>query len=184
MGKMVHAVTSFPPPACFGPSEAKIGLIGYGSTSGPIREAQELLAARGIPTLTFRRERSSPSRRTRSARSSKAVDVAYVVEHNYTGQFARLLRETCREHHAKIRSILKYDGYSFRAPEIVAGIREGRSDGRVREADPADLVPGVRRLRRPRGGEEGGGGAQDPGVTTSSSSEGSAARGRSTTSSR
>ncbi|HTP56405.1 MAG TPA: hypothetical protein VML53_07105, partial [Thermoplasmata archaeon] len=54
----------------------------------------------------------------------KEVDVAYVVEHNYTGQFARLLRETMPWQYGKIRSILKYDGYSFRAPQIIAGIRE------------------------------------------------------------
>jgi pyruvate/2-oxoacid:ferredoxin oxidoreductase alpha subunit len=52
------------------------------------------------------------------------VDVAYVVEHNYGGQLARLIRETMPAHHAKLRSILKFDGATFRAPQVVAGIRE------------------------------------------------------------
>ena len=54
----------------------------------------------------------------------KSVDVAYVVEHNYTGQFHRLLRETMPWHYQKLRSILKYDGSTFRAPQIIAEIPE------------------------------------------------------------
>jgi len=28
-------------------------------------------------------------------------------------------------HHAKLRPILKYDGYTFRAPQILAEMKEG-----------------------------------------------------------
>lgn len=124
MDKMVHARSELPACRRFGPSGAKIGLIGYGSTSGPILEAQRALAARGVPTLYLQARTLYPVPTHEIDPFLKEVDVAYVIEHNFTGQFSRLLRETMPWHHGKLRSILKYDGYSFRAPEIVGGIRE------------------------------------------------------------
>lgn len=124
MEKMVHARPELPASRRFGPAGAKIGLIGFGSTSGPIFEAQRLLTARGIPTAYLQARTLFPVPAHEIDPFLAEVDVAYVVEHNYTGQFARLLRETMPWHHAKLRSILKYDGFSFRAPQIVAGIEE------------------------------------------------------------
>ena len=108
----------------FGPATARVGLIGYGSTSGPIREAQTLLEARGTPTRYYQARTVYPVPTHEIGPFLEGVDVAYVVEHNYTGQFARLLRETLPQYHAKLRNIVKYDGNSFRAPEIIAQIRE------------------------------------------------------------
>ncbi|HTT72571.1 MAG TPA: 2-oxoacid:acceptor oxidoreductase subunit alpha [Thermoplasmata archaeon] len=124
MEKMTKARDELPPSRFFGAAHAKIGLIGYGSTSGPIREAQELLSARGIATRYLQARTIYPVPTHEIAPFLAGVDVAYVVEHNYTGQFARLIRETVPDQHAKLRSILKYDGSSFRAPEIIAEIRE------------------------------------------------------------
>jgi 2-oxoglutarate/2-oxoacid ferredoxin oxidoreductase subunit alpha len=124
MEKMVRARDELPASRRFGPPGAKIGLIGFGSTSGPIFEAQRSLAARGVPTLYLQARTLFPVPTHEIDPFLKEVDVAYVVEHNYTGQFARLLRETMPWHYGKLRSILKYDGYSFRAPQIIAGIRE------------------------------------------------------------
>ena len=124
MEKMVHARGELPAGRRFGPPGARIGLVGFGSTSGPILEAQRALAARGVPTLYYQARTLFPVPAHELDPFLKEVDVAYVVEHNYTGQFARLVRETLPWHYGKLRSILKYDGFSFRAPEIVAGIRE------------------------------------------------------------
>jgi len=124
MEKMVHARDELPASRRFGPAGAKIGLIGYGSTSGPILEAQRILAARGVPTLYLQARTLYPVPTHEIDPFLKEVDVAYVVEHNYTGQFARLLRETMPWQFGKLRSILKYDGATFRAPEIIAAIKE------------------------------------------------------------
>jgi len=124
MEKMTLARDELPASRLFGAAHAKIGLIGYGSTSGPIREAQELLAARGVATRYLQARTVYPVPTHEIGPFLDAVDVAYVVEHNYTGQFQRLLRETLPQHHAKLRPLLKYDGSSFRAPEILAAIRE------------------------------------------------------------
>jgi len=124
MEKMVKARNDLPPSRLFGPPDAKIGFIGFGGTSGPIVEAMQLLHARGVPTRYLQARTLYPVPAHELEPFLQSVDVAYVVEHNYTGQFARLVRETLPWHHAKLRSILKYDGYTFRAPQIVAEVKE------------------------------------------------------------
>jgi len=124
MEKMVHARAELPSCRVFGPPSAKVGIVGFGSTSGPILEAQHLLQRKGISTRYLQVRTVYPVPVHEIDPFFKEVEVAYVVEHNYTGQLARLLRETMPWHHAKLRSILKYDGYSFRAPEIAADVKE------------------------------------------------------------
>jgi len=121
---MVKARNGPPPSRLFGPPGAKVGFIGFGGTSGPIVEAMQLLHARGVPTRYLQARTLYPVPAHELEPFLQSVDVAYVVEHNYTGQFARLVRETLPWHHAKLRSILKYDGYTFRAPQIVAEVKE------------------------------------------------------------
>jgi len=124
MEKMVHARGELPACRVFGPPSAKVGIIGFGSTSGPILEAQHLLERRGVPTRYLQVRTVFPVPAHEIDPFLHEVDVAYIVEHNYTGQLARLLRETMPWHHAKLRSVVKYDGMTFRAPQIVAEIKE------------------------------------------------------------
>ncbi len=124
MEKMHRARNELPSARLFGPASAKVGLVGFGSTSGPILEAQRLLEARGVPTRYFQARTLYPVPGHELDPFLASVDVAYVIEHNYTGQFARLIRETVPWHHAKIRSVTRYDGATFRAPEIVAAVKE------------------------------------------------------------
>ncbi len=124
MEKMHRARNELPSARLFGPASAKVGLVGFGSTSGPILEAQRLLEARGVPTRYFQARTLYPVPGHELDPFLASVDVAYVIEHNYTGQFARLIRETVPWHYAKIRSVTRYDGATFRAPEIVAAVKE------------------------------------------------------------
>jgi len=124
MGKMVRARDELPASRMFGDPDAKIGFIGYGSTSGPILETQSILAARGIATRYLQARTLYPVPVHELDPFLKGIDVAYVVEQNYTGQLARLLRESLPWHYSKIRSILKYDGHSFRTPQIIAEVKE------------------------------------------------------------
>jgi 2-oxoglutarate/2-oxoacid ferredoxin oxidoreductase subunit alpha len=125
MGKLRHIVPELPVPHLFGDESAKIGIIGYGSTFGPIREAQATLERVGTKTRFYNARTLFPVPVESLEPFLMSVDVAYVVEHNYTGQFADLIRGALPQHHAKLRSIRKYDGDSFRSPEIVAPIRGG-----------------------------------------------------------
>ena len=126
MEKMVHARDELPRANHFGPADAKVGILSYGSTRGPVREAQGLLLARDVPTRYLQPRTLYPVPVPEIDPFLQAVDVCYVVEHNYTGQFAHLLREAMPWHYQKLRSITKYDGSNFRAPEIVAPILGGR----------------------------------------------------------
>ena len=125
LGKMVWARPELPPPRLYGEPSARTGLIGFGSTWGPIREAQELLSARGVPTRFYQARTIFPVPTETLGPFLEGVDVAYVIEHNFTGQFARLIREHLPQHHAKLQSITKSDGFSFRAPELAAQVRGG-----------------------------------------------------------
>jgi 2-oxoglutarate ferredoxin oxidoreductase subunit alpha len=96
---------------------ARLTLIGWGSTGGAIREAAALLKEQGIPadTLQLRQVWPFPAAPVTAAvaRTGKAV----VVENNPSGQLARLMRrETGIVADAKI---LKYDGRPF-TPGIIA----------------------------------------------------------------
>ncbi len=124
MGKLVQARDDLPGPRYFGPADARVGLIGFGSTSGPILEALDWLEQEGIPAKYYQARTLFPVPEATLAPFLDSVDTAFVVEHNFTGQFARLIREEMPAYHAKLRSILKYDGFSFRAPELVEPVRE------------------------------------------------------------
>ncbi len=124
MEKMRRARDELPSGRLFGPAGAKVGLVGFGSTSGPILEAQHLLEKRGIGSRYYQARTLFPVPGHELDPFLASVDVAYVIEHNYTGQFARLIRETVPWHHAKLRSVVKFDGSTFRAPEIVAAVKE------------------------------------------------------------
>jgi 2-oxoglutarate ferredoxin oxidoreductase subunit alpha len=125
LDKMRRARDDLPLPLYYGDPEARVGFIGFGSTWGPIREAQETLAARGVATYFLQARTLFPVQAQTLGPFLDRVDVAYVVEHNFTGQLAGLIRERLPEHHGKLRSILKYDGSSFRSPEILKGMQEG-----------------------------------------------------------
>ncbi len=124
MDKMLQARADLPSPRLFGDDSARIGLIGFGSTWGPIREAQSLLERRGVRSKFYQARTLFPVPTETLRPFLDSVDAAYVVEHNFTGQFGRLIREALPEQHGKLRSILKYDGHSFRAPEIVGRVTE------------------------------------------------------------
>ena len=126
MEKMVKARGELPSARLFGPPEARVGVVGFGNTSGPILEALHLLESKGVRARYFQARTLYPVPVAELDPFLKGVDVAYIVEHNYTGQFARLVREHLPWHHEKLRSILKYDGSTFRAPEIVSAVKEVR----------------------------------------------------------
>ncbi|MDE1822465.1 MAG: 2-oxoacid:acceptor oxidoreductase subunit alpha [Euryarchaeota archaeon] len=124
MNRLELAKNDLPSPHLWGDEHAKVGFIGYGSTYGPIREAQEILKTKGIVTRFFQARTLWPVPKEALTSFLNSVDVAFVVEHNYTGQFARLIRQELPALAPKLRSMAKYDGLAFRAPEIVRPVEE------------------------------------------------------------
>jgi 2-oxoglutarate ferredoxin oxidoreductase subunit alpha len=120
MQKEETARQEIEPPTCYGPEEAPIILLGWGSTYGVLREVVDRLDG-GARMVHF--HDLWPFPREAAAEALKGGTLVS-VENNYTGQFKRLLQsETCiRVDHA----ILRYDGRPFSPQTVLDGLKEVR----------------------------------------------------------
>lgn len=122
MRKMEGILPLLEPPKLFGPTDAHVTLVGWGSTEGVIREAIEKLAseeeiAANNLQIKWLVPLHSDVITSILSKSKKII----IVENNYTGQFARYLRsETSIVAGGHIR---KYDGEPFMPHHIVDGVK-------------------------------------------------------------
>lgn len=122
MRKVVGIEAVVPPPELWGPPDAEITLIGWGSTSGVIEEAREILTEQGISTNQLQIRWLVPLHGERILELLKHSRHTIIVENNYSGQFARYLRsETSYVANGHIR---KYDGEPFMPHHIVEAVKE------------------------------------------------------------
>jgi 2-oxoglutarate ferredoxin oxidoreductase subunit alpha len=80
------------PPEYYGPEDAKIGIIGWGSTEGAIREARYLAAEKGIAVRHLHPKMVSPLPDRKIEHFLAELKQVLVVEENYTGQFAHFIK--------------------------------------------------------------------------------------------
>ncbi|MHB8584401.1 MAG: 2-oxoacid:acceptor oxidoreductase subunit alpha [Thermoplasmatota archaeon] len=106
----------------WGPENARVGIITWGSTRHSVEEAltrfEKDPVARdrnAFKRLVITHLWPFPVEQVRKFIAS--VDVAIVVEVNYTGQLERLIRQEVGGHE-KLRNIRKWDGTPFRPVEI------------------------------------------------------------------
>ncbi len=120
MEKLDSARQDIAPPTRYGPAEAPIILVGWGSTYGVLREVVDRLDG-GARLVHFRDLWPFPVRGAAEAlQGGKVVS----VENNYTGQFKRLLQsETCIE---VDHVITRYDGRPFSPEGVMAELKEVR----------------------------------------------------------
>lgn len=106
----------------WGDQTAALGLLGIGMELGVMEEATERLSAAAIPVSGFQPRTLWPvlDETIEFVRSHERV---YVVEHNAEGQLSHLIASVGAPH-ARLRSILKYDGVPFRPGELAARILE------------------------------------------------------------
>ncbi len=121
MRKMEGVLERIAPPSLYGPEDAEVTLIGWGSTRGVIRDAMQQLAAEGITANNLQVKWLVPLHadaiKAIVARAKRTI----IVENNYSGQFARYLRsETSIVADGHIR---KYDGEPFMPHHIVDGVK-------------------------------------------------------------
>jgi len=121
MRKMGAALKELAPPRLEGPEDAEVTLIGWGSTTGVIREAVALLAEEGVNANHLQIKYLHPfhSKEVREILSGSKRTIC--VECNYTGQFARHLRA---ETGFSVNDlILKYDGEPFEPRHVVEQVQ-------------------------------------------------------------
>jgi 2-oxoglutarate ferredoxin oxidoreductase subunit alpha len=122
MRKMSHILPLIPPPELFGPADADVTLVGWGSTQGVIREAmQKLQAEHNIVANNLQIKWLVPLHAEAILEQVGQSKRVIIVENNYSGQFARYLRsETSFDADGHIR---KYDGEPFLPHHIVDGVK-------------------------------------------------------------
>jgi 2-oxoglutarate ferredoxin oxidoreductase subunit alpha len=118
MRKLETARADIRPPTRYGPDEAPISLVGWGSTFGVLREAVDRLDGQAR-LVHFSDLWPFPAQAAAEAlQSGKLV----TVENNYTGQLKRLLQsETCIQ---VDHTISRYDGRAFSPEDVLAGLKE------------------------------------------------------------
>lgn len=124
MRKLELARTLVPPPAYFGspPDEADIGLLFFGTTKGPAREAARMLAREGIRASLMQVVTVWPFPADEVAAFLGTAPKTLVVEGNLTGQLEGLVREQCLlriEHRLQ-----RYDGRPFTPEQIARRVKE------------------------------------------------------------
>ena len=121
MMKLELAVRDLPKGVDFGPTDARIGIIGFGSTYGPIVESMRQLDQKGVKIQFHQIRTIWPLLEDDLLRFIDKVDLLFVIEHNYQGQLAALICGTLGVG-KKIRIINKFDGTSFKPREITNAI--------------------------------------------------------------
>lgn len=122
MRKMEGVLAALEAPELWGPADATVTLVGWGSTEGVIREAIEKLAGDARLNANHLQVKwlvplHAEAITALLSRSRKII----IVENNYSGQFARYLRsETGITADGHIR---KYDGEPFMPHHIVDGVK-------------------------------------------------------------
>jgi 2-oxoglutarate ferredoxin oxidoreductase subunit alpha len=122
MRKVAGIEASVPAPTLWGPRDAQVTLIGWGSTKGVIEEACEILNEQGISANQLQIRWLVPLHGDAILEILKDSRHTIIVENNYSGQFARYLRsETSFVANGHIR---KYDGEPFMPHHIVEAVKE------------------------------------------------------------
>jgi 2-oxoglutarate ferredoxin oxidoreductase subunit alpha len=122
MRKVAGIEASVPPPELWGPRDAEVTLIGWGSTKGVIEEACEILNEQGISANQLQIRWLVPLHGDAILEILKSSRHTIIVENNYSGQFARYLRsETSFVANGHIR---KYDGEPFMPHHIVEAVEK------------------------------------------------------------
>ncbi|HEY1298514.1 MAG TPA: 2-oxoacid:acceptor oxidoreductase subunit alpha [Chloroflexota bacterium] len=121
MRKMEGVLPRIEAPQLFGPAEADVTLLGWGSTQGVIREAMEQLATQNVVANNLQIKWLVPLHADAIMEQLGKASRVIIVENNYSGQFARYLRsETSFVADGHIR---KYDGEPFMPHHIVDGVK-------------------------------------------------------------
>jgi 2-oxoglutarate/2-oxoacid ferredoxin oxidoreductase subunit alpha len=122
MRKLETMAPELPKCNVFGDPRAAIAFVAFGSNRGPIAEAQDRLAAEGVPTrfLQVRTLWPFPDGEVRDF--IKGAEHVFIVENNLTGQLERLIRYVTGPLD-EMHPLRKYNGRPFRPIEIIDAVK-------------------------------------------------------------
>ena len=107
-------------PELYGPEDAETLLVCWGSTYGSVREAVDLLNTQGGPVAMLHFAQVWPLDIDKINRRLESFARVVVVEGNYTGQLAALLRmEGCTK---ELERMNRYDGIQITAEYVMREI--------------------------------------------------------------
>ncbi len=118
--KLETATHEFVSAKTYGPDDAKIGLISWGSTSGAVIEAIEMAKEKGIKLQALYPRTLYPMPNEWLLDFLKKKEILLVIERNYTAQLANTLIYRCNSINKDLQifEVLKYSGEPFSAREI------------------------------------------------------------------
>lgn len=110
----------------YGPSDAKIGIISWGSTSGAVLEAIDMAKENGYSIQALYPRTLYPMPNEWISEFMKGKDILIIIERNYTAQLANTLIYRCNSMNKdlKIFEVLKYSGEPFSPREIYDKVDE------------------------------------------------------------
>jgi 2-oxoglutarate/2-oxoacid ferredoxin oxidoreductase subunit alpha len=111
-----------PPPVRFGPDDADVSIVAFGSTKGPIRDAVAACEAEGLRVAFLQVVTCWPFPTEEVAAFLGESNRSLVVENNHDGQLESLIRQECLL--APDDRLRRYDGRMFGWSEIAAKVRE------------------------------------------------------------
>jgi 2-oxoglutarate ferredoxin oxidoreductase subunit alpha len=123
MKKLKKASQEVISPKLWGKKEAEVGLIGFGSTFGPIREAMDQLEKKGIHSKFLQLRTLWPFPRQQVEKFLGGCRKVFVVENNFTGQMRNLVQSQVKSD-VELRNINKYSSLAFRPKEISIPIQK------------------------------------------------------------
>ena len=140
MRKQERAAQEMRLPTWYGPENAEITLVGWGGTYGALREATDLLNAQGHSTNFLQFVDIFPLDEDRITAELDKIRRMIVVEQNFTGQLAHVLRGlTGRKADKRVN---KYDGRPISPDEVVAAVLGPVDQWRHACGSPAPAAPG------------------------------------------
>ncbi len=124
--KLETATTQFSKAKTYGDENASIGIISWGSTSGPVFEAIDKAAEKGIKVQALYPRTLYPLPTEWIKDFVKNKDIVIVVEANYNAQFKSTIVERCTHINrgTEVLEFLKYDGTPFLPEEILEEIEK------------------------------------------------------------
>lgn len=124
--KLETATTQFSKAKTYGSEDASIGIISWGSTSGPVFEAIDKAENKGIKVQALYPRTLYPFPTEWIKDFIKNKDIVIVVEANYNAQFKSTIVERCTHINrgTEVLEFLKYDGTPFKSEEILDEIEK------------------------------------------------------------